>query len=140
MRRLLVLAVFAAAVGAGCTDAEDPPSAEGATATSQPAPITIEAIEACGPTDSSAVRVDVEGVSAASLKAELVLNGESVAVSDPVNTGPDSLLIEAPLDTTQTEVITVLDITGASVRARPLDGGAVVAVDRSVEGRLIDCG
>lgn len=98
-------------------------------------PITITAQDTCGPTDGPAITVQVEGVRAFTLTAELVLDGTVVAVSTSVNSSSDTLLIEvpiAPVASRENGIITILDITGALVRVRDIDSGTILAVTRSI--------
>jgi hypothetical protein len=126
-------------VAAGCsgedrvaTPASTPPST---SVLADPARVRIEAVDTCGPMDGSAVRIEVDGARATTLRAEMLLDGRVVATSDPVNTTRDSLLIEHPVDpvaTAENDILTILDVRGASVRVRPITGGSVLAVDRSI--------
>ena len=139
----LVLAAILAALGVACSEAEpdtaprsqvDVPSpTEAASLTS--VPVTISAQDTCGPTDGAAVRVHIEGTGAFSRQAELVLDGEVVAVSNSVNSSSDSLLIEVGLDpvaSRENNILTGLDITGALVRVTDIESGEVLAVTRSI--------
>jgi hypothetical protein len=136
--RLLAAVGVLAAVLAGCRD--DGSSGVPTIATTAPVSTSLPTVAidgewTCGPTDGSAVSVAVDGAAASTLRAELVIDGEAVAISDPVNTSRDSLLVEVPVDpaaSARNDVITMFDTTGASVRVRPSAGGPVVAVDRSI--------
>lgn len=139
----LILAALLGALGAGCSDSKPDTTprspadvispTEAASPTSMP--ITITAQDTCGPTDGPAVSVHIEETGAFSRQAELVLDGEVVAVSNSVNSTSDSLLIEVPIDpvvSRENDILTGLDITGALVRVTDVDSGTILAVTRSI--------
>ena len=136
--RATALVVIVALAMSGCSDdSGSDAGAPSARAPSEPPDrIAIAAQMICGPTDQSTVEVRVQGTRAQPLTAELLLDGQVVATSDPVHTTRDRLLIDLPLDpeaSVQNDILTILDITGARVRVRQAEGGRILAVDRTID-------